>query len=94
MNVNNKLDELKVLLVEHNIPHENKRKFEDEGVWIVKYPNIENCVCSVIVDSEGQLEIMGLLERTDNTCDDVIDGLSVEEVFRRIQKHYSQENSK
>ena len=85
------LQKLANLLFTSKIPYEVKiHPFFDAP--IIKYPNYEHCVCSVICHQysyggkEGLLEIMGLV-KTD--YDDVEGRLTANEVYNRIYEDWN-----
>lgn len=78
-------------LIAAKIPFEVSEHFDTPHI---EYPSKENCVCSVICHAGsfghemGLLEIMGL---TDGGRDGDVEGyLTADEVFDRINKHYSE----
>lgn len=82
---------LEKMLTDSGIPYTKQPMF---GGWHICYPNEENTVCSVIEHngSHGRevdkIEIMGLLTDEESKYDSVLGGLSAQEVFERIKKHY------
>ena len=81
------VDELAELLDKAGIPYVIKRRIIcDLLCYPVARPD-PNCVLSTF-EGWHDLEIMGLLTPDEEEVDEVVDGLSVEEVFNRIKKHW------
>lgn len=85
------MDKLKNLLSTARIPFEMQLIFDTPQIC---YPTCEECICDAICHhwsyghEEGLLEIMGLTEN-----DDEVEGwLTAEEVFKRMEKHYKENN--
>lgn len=98
---------LKEMLEKANIPFEYKNRSSELSIipystiefHQICYPNrnLSERVCSVI-EGDGTfgaevdtLEIMGLLTDEEYKDDSVLGGLTAEEVFERISKHYKGE---
>ena len=83
---------LKGMLIRAGIPFEFR---ELNGGYQIEYPSGKDRVCSVVEHSFSYgntydlLEIMGLLTKAEAKTDDVVGFLEAEKVFKRIQKHYS-----
>lgn len=80
------------MLTEAEIPHELVRYFDG---WQIIYPGKDTKVADVIEHcaslgrEEDKLEIMGLLTDEESKKDDVLGGLTAEEVFARIKEQYT-----
>ena len=89
---------LRKLLRKEGIPFESIH-----SEWVGKmyphlyYPQRENFICSIICHPyaygyyNGLLEIMGLVEDTEDSVEGY---LSAEEVFERIKRHYAESEGK
>lgn len=94
---NKKYKEILVLdkmLTDSHIPHKKETMF---GGWHICYPSKEDTICSVIEHdgsygrSDDLIEIMGLLTDEEREYGDAVGGLTAEDVFERIKKHYESE---
>ncbi|MBO5730164.1 MAG: hypothetical protein J6R67_03110 [Treponema sp.] len=85
------------MLINAGIPHEYNPLF---GGYHVVYSQDGQRVCSAIEHdySYGHefdtIEIMGLLTAEEAEYDDVVGGLSAEDVFNRIQTHHNEHEEK
>jgi hypothetical protein len=85
---------LKEMLEKRKIPFTLETYFNG---YVLKYPNFENEICSVI-EHDGsyghdfdKLEIMGFLTNKELKHDVVCENLTAEDVFKRIQNNYNKE---
>ncbi len=96
-----KLDEfhkLIFMLNKEGIPYEKADEPDDSSMDMkrIHYPQDNKFVCSVIFGhgsygyEDGLLEIMGLLTDEEYKIDSVLGGLTAEDVFKRIKKHYEE----
>lgn len=88
------IQRLHEMLEESAIPHSFKKHWMGAG-YHIKYPNEDNFICSVIQcpfsygGAKGLLEISGLLTEKESKYDSVAGGLTADNVFTRISKHYN-----
>ena len=88
---------LRDMLIRAGIPFDIA---EYQGGYHISYPSKDNCVCSVIEhdfsygNTYDLLEIMGLLTKAEASHDDVVGFLEAGKVFKRIKKHYENNNNK
>ena len=86
--VDNEMNKLIIMLAKADIPFDLAINFGRPQVF---YPSYEKVICDVICHwgsyghERGLLEIMGLVEGTEN---DVEGYLTSEEVFNRMARHY------
>ena len=91
MNKYKEILRFKGMLEKAKIPFEFSELF---GGYHITYPSNKFRICSVIEhdysygNEQDLLEIKGLLTKNEKKYDDVIGGLSAEEVFKRIQKNW------
>lgn len=84
------------MLVEHGIPHVVRRVMDG---WQVCYPTEHDWIMDAIEHrgsygrAEDKLEIMGLLTPEESEYDDVLGDLTAEEVFNRINTHWTEHGS-
>lgn len=83
------------MLVEHDIPHVIRRVMDG---WQVCYPTADDWIADAVEHrgsygrANDKLEIMGLLTPEEAKCDEVLGDLTAEEVFDRINAHWTKTN--
>ena len=88
---------LKKMLEEAKIPFVFIDRSTAFTAYQIAYP-IPNFKCSIVQgdysygSKENLLEIMGLLTEEERKQDDVVGGLTAEEVFKRIKENWENEN--
>jgi len=80
------------MLVKQNIPHVLRRCFNG---WQVCYPNLDWTLSAIehrgsYGRDNDKIEIMGLLTPEESVEDDVLGYLTAEDVFNRINKHWTE----
>lgn len=101
------IDKLDAMLKEAGIPFERNDDmypdiplYESIGIRRIKYPNVLECVCSVIQGKysyggdHNMLEIKGLLSDEEKAHDSVKGWLTAKNVFERIKKHWDARSAK
>lgn len=92
----NEILKLKNLMEKHNIPYHEE---EHMNGLALSYPDMVNCVCSIIQHDwsygheDNLLEIMGLPKEDEAGYDCMVGRLTAEDVFARIYNHYKENNN-
>ena len=87
---------LKKMLEDAKIPFDFQARKDLSG-YQMRYPSHQKPVCSIVEHKysygaeDDLLEIMGLLTDEEMTHDSVVGYLTAEEVFTRINQHYSKQ---
>ena len=66
----------------YQIFYPNKESFSKR----IPGEEVRSLSCSVIIDPDGKLEILGLLTEQEKKNGDILTGLSAEDVYERIRK--------
>ena len=92
------IEKIQEMLKQAGIPFE-VRPFNSWGIQVC-YPSIKNRFCDIVYHrysngyEEGLLAIQGLLTKAESDIDSELGYLTAEDIFKRIRKHYCENNLK